>query len=251
MMNQVTNAKTVDSRWSWLYKISGAAALIAGMLLLIGMISLIASVFQPGAINGWLSLFQNNWLIVIFKLHAEFSGIHADLLYGLNLLDMVFLALVGFICLSLSTVFRKAGKTWSLIAFALSLIAIILFVATQTAGRSTVMLAVLIISFVMLSNEIFSKVTIYAGILASVFLFVGDLSVGIHSNIITILFGIGYVLLITWFFLIAQALWLRSGVLKEKVRGASRGWKRNFIDNEKPWEVVNLSGLLYCARIGQ
>ena len=205
MTNQVTSTETTDSRWSWLYKIGGAAALIAGMLLLIGMISLIASVLQPSTTNGWLSLFQNNWLIVIFKLHAEFSGIHADL-HGLNLLDIVILFLVGIICLSLSTAFSKASKIWSLIAFALSLIAIILFIATQIAGRSTVMLAVLIISFVMLRNKIFSKVTIYAGILASVFLFVGDLSVGIHSNIITILFGVGYVLLITWFFLIAQSL---------------------------------------------
>ena len=219
MTDQDTSTKTVDSCWSWLYKVSGTAALIAGMLLLIGMISLIASVLQASPINGRLSLFQNNWLIVIFKLHAEFSGIHADLLHGLNLLDIIFLALVGFISFSLSTVFRKASKTWLLIAFALSLTGIILFITTQTAGRSTVMLVVLIISFVMLSNEIFKKVTIYAGILAGIFLFVGDLSVGIHSNIITILFGVGYLLLITWFFLIAQSLyWLGSGVLKEQVQ---------------------------------
>jgi hypothetical protein len=68
------------------------------------------------------------------------------------------------------------------------------------------MLAVLINSFVMLRDKTFSKVTIYTGILASVFLFVGDLSVGVHSNIITTLFGVGYVLLTTWFFLIAQSL---------------------------------------------
>jgi hypothetical protein len=97
-----------------------------------------------------------------------------------------------------------------MIAFALSLIAIILFVMTQIAGRSTVMLAALINSFVMLRDKIFSKATIYVGIFASVFLFVGDLTVGIHSNIITILFGCGYVLLIMWFFLIAPGL-LRVG----------------------------------------
>jgi len=209
MTNQITSTKTVDSNWSWLYKISGAAALIAGMLLLMGIVSLIASVLQTSTVNGWLSLFQNNWLIVIFKLHAEFSGIHADLLHGLNPLDIVFLVLVGFICLSLSTAFRKASKTWLLIAFALSLIGIILFIATQIVGRSTVMLVVLISSFVMLSNEIFSKVTIYTGILAGIFLLVGDLSVGFHSNIITTLFGIGYLLLIAWFFLIAQRLFGR------------------------------------------
>jgi len=206
MPNQITSTETTDSRWSRFYKIGGAAAMVAGMLLLIGMISLIASVLQPNTTNSWLSLFQN-WLIVIFKLHAEFSGTQADLLHGLNLLDIVILSLVGMLCLSLSTAFRKAGKIWSLIAFALSVVGIILFIATQLAGRSTVMLAVLIISFVMLGNKVFSKVTIYAGILASVFLFVGDLTVGIHSNIITILFGIGYILLTTWFFLIARSLY--------------------------------------------
>jgi hypothetical protein len=206
MINRVTNDQTVDSRWSWLHKVSGTAALVAGMLLLIGMIGLIVSVLQPGIINDWLSLFQSNWLIVIFKLHAEFSGVNDDLLHGVNLLDMIFIALVGVICLGLSTVFNKAGKTWSLIACALSLMALILFAVTQTAGRSTVMLAVLIISFVMLSNEIFGKATIYAGILAGVFLFIGDLSVGVQSNIITVFFGIGYVLLMTWFFLVAQRL---------------------------------------------
>jgi len=203
-MNRFTSTKTPDSRWSWLYKVGGAAALLAGMLLLIGMISLIISALQPGTTSGWL--FRDNWLIVIFKLHAEFSGIQPGLLHGLNLLDVMILALVGLVSLSLSTAFRKAGKTWSLIAFALSMIGIVLFIGTQIAGRSTVMLAVLIISFVMLRNETFSRLAIYSGILGSVFLFVGDLSVGVHSNLITFLFGVGYVLLITWFFLIAQSL---------------------------------------------
>jgi hypothetical protein len=89
------------------------------------------------------------------------------------------------------------------------LVAIILFLITQIAGRSTVMLSVLIFSIVMIKDKIYSKVTIYTGILASVFLFSGDLSVGIHSNFITILFGIGYILLTLWFFLISRTLlWL-------------------------------------------
>lgn len=204
-MTQVTRAETIDSRRSWLCKIGGVAALITGMLLLIGMVSLIATVLQPGAANGWLLLFQNNWLVKIFILHAGFSGIHADL-HGLNLLDIVILLLVGIICLSLSTAFRNASRVWSIIAFVLSLIAITLFVTTQIAGRSTVMLAVLINSFVMLRDKTFGKVTPYTGIPAGVFLFAGDLTVGIHSNTITILFGVGYVLLITWFFLTATSL---------------------------------------------
>jgi hypothetical protein len=200
------NIETMDSRRGWIYKISGAAALIAGILFLIAMISLIASVLSPGATNGWLSRFENNWLMVIFKLHAGLLDIHDDPLHGLNLLDIAILALVGTISFGLYVALRDASKIWSLIAFALSLITIILYIVTQLAGRSTVMLSVLIFSFVMLRNKVFNNVTIYAGILAGVFLFVGDLSVGIHSDMITILFGIGYVLLTTWFLLVGQRL---------------------------------------------
>jgi len=58
----------------------------------------------------------------------------------------------------------------------------------------------------MLKDKFVSGAVAYAGILASVLLFVGDLTVGIHSNIITIVFGLGYVLLTTWFFLISHNL---------------------------------------------
>jgi len=209
MTHQSTSNETRNPRWGWLRKIGGVSALITGTLLLTGMISLIASVLQLRITNGWLSLFENNWLVKIFILHAGFNDFHADL-YGLNLLDISILLLVSVICLSISTILRNTRKVWSLIAFALSLMAIILFLVTQIAGRCTVMLAVLIISFVMLRDRTFSKATIYAGILAGVFLFTGDLTVGVHSNIITTLFSIGYVLLIIWFFLIAQTLF-RSG----------------------------------------
>jgi hypothetical protein len=205
MTHQVTGIETTDSHWRRLRIIGGVSARMTGILLLMGMISLIASVLQPGITNGWFLLLQNNWLVKIFILHAEFSSIQADL-HGLNFLDIVILLLVSLICLSLSTAFRNAGKVWSIIAFALSLIAVLLFVATQIAGRSTVMLAVLIISSVMLRDKTFSKAAIYTGIPASIFLFAGDLTVGVHSNIITTLFGIGYVLLTIWFFLIAQSL---------------------------------------------
>jgi hypothetical protein len=65
----------------------------------------------------------------------------------------------------------------------------------------------LIISLVMLRNNIFNKVIAYMGILASLLLLAGDFSVGIpNSNIIAALFGIGYVLMMTWFFLVGWRL---------------------------------------------
>jgi hypothetical protein len=218
MADQVTDTRTESSRWGWLYKISAAAALAAGLLLLIGMISLILSVVQPASSKGWL-LLANNWLVVIFKLHAEFSDVRADALHSLNLLDMLFLFIVGLISLSLATVFTKTRRVWSIIVAVLSLLGMVLYFATQLAGRSTVMLGVLILSLVMLGNKFFSNAIVYSGILAGILLLVGDLTVGIRSDVITIFFGIGYVLLIIWFFLVARVFFrLGSKVSKEKIQ---------------------------------
>ena len=206
-MNQTTDPETAGSRWNWLYKAGGTAALITGVLFLIAIIDLINTGFQPGTINGWLSLFQNNWLIVIFKLHAGFNGVQPDLLYVLNLLDIVIMALVGTMYLGLYAALRRTSKVWSIIALVQPFLGIVIFIATKTAGRSGVMGAGLVISFVMLRSSIFGKETAYMGILASALLLVGDFSVSItHSNIVAILTGIGYMLLTTWFFLVGRRL---------------------------------------------
>jgi len=206
-MNQTIESGDAGSRWNWLYKVGGAAALITGVLFLIAVIDFIITGFQPGIINGWLSLLQNNWLVVIFKLHAGFNGVQPDLLYVLNLLDIAIMALVGTMYLGLYAALGRTSKVWSIIALAQPFLGIVIFIATNTAGRCGVMGASLVISFVMLRSSIFGKETAYMGILASALLLVGDFSVGItHSNIIAILTGIGYMLLTTWFFLVGRRL---------------------------------------------
>jgi hypothetical protein len=206
-----TNTQTTESGWKSLYIVGGVAALTAGTLLLTAMTSLIISLLQPGATNSWLSLFENNWLIVIFKLHAGFSGIQIDRLHILNTLDLAILALVGTMHLGLYAAFRRTSRVWSIIALALPFMGIILFIATKTAGRSAVMGAGLVISGVMLRDTTFNRAAAYMGVAASVLLLVGDFSAGVlHSGIITTLFGIGYVLLTTWIFFVARML-LRLG----------------------------------------
>ena len=102
---------------------------------------------------------------------------------------------------------RKSGQFWSIVALAQAILAPVLFVATQSFGRSGVMGAGLVASAVMLGSHRFGKATAYVGILASILLLIGDFSVGIvHSNIIAILIGIGYVLLIIWFLIVARRL---------------------------------------------
>ena len=203
------------------YFISSCTAMILGLMFLISAACFITSAMLKETNSGWYSTLQNNWLIVIFKLHAGLTMIQGDPLHGLNLFDIVILVLFSITCWGLYINLNKSSKTWSLIALTISLITIVLFLVTQTAGRSTVMLSVLIFSFVMVKDKNYSKVTFYAGILASVFLFAGDLSVGIRSSFITVLFGIGYILFTLWFFLISRKLlWLgnhqkESGMLED------------------------------------
>jgi hypothetical protein len=207
-VNQVAHAETADSRWNWIYKVSGVAALILGVLFLVAMMSLITTGLRPGTLNGWLSLFQNNWLVVLFKLNLGFDGVQFDLLYGLNPLDIAIMTLVAMMYLGLYAALRRTSRIWSIIAAVIPFLGIVVFIATKLAGRSGVMGAGLVISFVMLRSNNFSKVIALVGILANVLLLAGDFSTtaNSHSNIVAILVGIGYVLLTTWFFLLGRRL---------------------------------------------
>jgi hypothetical protein len=211
MKDQVPKDRIADPQWKNLYKVGGAAAMITGVLFVIGVIGLLISMFQPGAINGWLSPFQDNWLVVIFKLHAGFGGVQIDRLDVFNFLDLAILALVGTTVLGLYAALSRASKIWSMIALAQPFLGMVLFIATKNGGRSSVMGAILVISVVILRNNIFNKGIGYLGILAAVLLLVGDLSAGmLHSNGIAILFGVGYALMITWLFLVARRLFIIS-----------------------------------------
>lgn len=201
------STETAHPNWKSLYRVSGAAASIVGVLFLLAILSIAIEGLMPGTTSGLLTLFQDNWLVVIFKLHAGFKGIQSNLLYELNLLDIVIMAFVATTYLGLYVALRRTSKIWTAIAAVQPIVGIVLFIATKTAGRSTVMGAGLVISAVMLRINIFNKVTAFLGMLSSILLLVGDISVGIApSNIIAIHTGIGYVLLMTWFFLIAWRL---------------------------------------------
>lgn len=128
-------------------------------------------------------------------------------MYELNLLDIVILAIIGAMYLGLYVALKRTSKIWSIIALVQPLLGIALFLSTRSAGRSGVMGAGLVISVVMLRSDIFDKLIAYVGMLSSALLLFGDISVNItHSDVIAVLTGIGYVLLIVWLFLIAQRL---------------------------------------------
>ncbi len=208
-MKEETTNQGKGTESGWLSKIRGGAAFVAGVILAIGMISLVVTTLLPGAQAGWLSAFQGMWLIVIFKLHAGFSGVKLDLLTGVNLLDLTLLALVGVMQAGLYTALRRTSKVWSIVAAIQPWLGIVLLLATNTAGRSAVMGATLVASLVMLGSALFNKVGAYLGIVGSLLLLAGDFSAGVipASPLVATLFGVGYVLLTIWFFLVGGTLY--------------------------------------------
>jgi len=189
-------------------------------LFLIGIVGIITVDRQPTAANGWLTPIQDNWLVVLFKLNAGFSGVQPDLLQVVNLLDIVIMALFGTMFLALYVALRRTSRTWSVVAASLPFLGIAIFLITNTAGRSGLLVGGLIISAVMLRSDVFSKVSAYVGMVASaVLFFAGDIGSAIFSssNLIAILIGIGYVLWMIWFCLIARKLFqLGQGVSREE-----------------------------------
>jgi hypothetical protein len=224
-MNQATNTGITNPRWNQLYKISGVAALILGLLFLVALVSLITDAFQPGIMNDWLSILQNNWLVILFKLNAGFDGIQFNRLYGPNLLDIAILTLMAIMNFGLYIALRKISRIWSMIAAVMPVLGAVLFIVTKLAGRNAVMAAGVVISFVMLRSDIFGKAIAFVGILASLLLLVGDFGTTANSpsTIVAILVGIGYILLMTWFLLIGRRLFqLGRGSLRENLGNRER-----------------------------
>ncbi len=197
-MERSHNPSAANSRLHGIYIISGVSALALGMLFLLAMLSLIAVDLHSGI--------TNNWLITLFKLNAGFEEIQFDQLYGPNLLDITLMALVVVVYLGLYVALKRTSRLWSMIAAIIPLLGIVIFIVTKLAGRSGVMGAGIVISLVMLRSNAFSKVIAFLGILANVLLLVGDFGTAATSpsTPVAIAIGIGYVLLLVWFFLIAR-----------------------------------------------
>jgi hypothetical protein len=193
-------AKAEEVRSNGLYRISGAAALMTGGLFAAAAISLSLSILEP---DNRLSLLENNWLIVIFKLLAGFPGVRSSLLYGLSVLDILILVLLVITYAGLYVVLRGTSRLWSIVAFIQPVLGLVLFLITHLAGRSTVMGAELVISLVMMRSKFFDKRIAVMGILSALLLSAGDIGASLApSMILAIFMGVGYVLLVSWLLLV-------------------------------------------------
>lgn len=123
------HAETEDSAWTGLFRVGGAAALIAGLvfrrnlgaelMLLrgVGIIN-IGPTTPPDTVMDWFGLLQNNRLFGLTLL---------------NLFDMVNYALVGLMFLALFVALRRASQSAIAIAAALGFIGIAVYLASNQA----------------------------------------------------------------------------------------------------------------------
>jgi len=205
IMDQVTNAETLDSGWKSLYRVGGVAALIAGVLFrrnIPAEIGLFSQHTAPVTVINWFALLQSNRLLGLSYL---------------NIFDIVNYALVGLMFLALYAVLKPINKSYMAIATAFALLGIAVYFASNTAfsmlslsaqysaatneAERTMLLAAgqamlainrfsspgahpgtggyislfliavagLITSFVMLRSDVFNRATGYVGILANAF----------------------------------------------------------------------------------
>jgi len=128
-MNPGTQAETIDSAWNGLYKVGGAAALIAAVLFrrnlgaefsLLRMIGIIGfgPATAPSSAMDWFTLLQNH----------RFIGLTL-----LELFDVVNYALVGLITLALYAALRRADASSMAIATAFGFVGIAVYFASNQA----------------------------------------------------------------------------------------------------------------------
>ncbi len=116
-----SNALTPDSTWKSLYRIGGAAALIAGVIFRrnIGAeIFLFSGQVPPSTVTDWFTLLQNNRLVGLSLL---------------NVFDVVNYALLGLMFLALYATLRQTNKSYMTISTTFGLAGVTVYFASNTA----------------------------------------------------------------------------------------------------------------------
>ena len=246
--------ESVDSTWSSLLKVGGAAALLCALMYVITLVVYVPANLAsppPATVLEWFEVFEG----------SPVTG-----LFYLGLADVIIMLLWGPMALALYAVLKQTNQTWSLIATAFVFVGMAVFLATNTAfsmlslsqeyaaaateaektillaagqsmlavtrgtgqlyaGMQLVWLAGLVLSIVMLRSKEFSKATAWVGILGFGLLVVGIIGGGhytstgdytaIQAAIVAVQYIGGGLLSLVWYILVGLRLW-KLGHVEEK-----------------------------------
>jgi hypothetical protein len=245
IQNQIIDIDTTDSSWKSLYKIAGAAVLIAVLFMLLDIIATIISKetieFGSSTAINWFTLLDINW----------FSGLR-----NLGLFNVFEMTLTVPMFFALYIAHRHINKTYAALAMILSLVGMAIYISNNAAVPMLVLsgkyaaaatdtqrsllaaageailargedftpgsftgfflgeIANIAIAFVMLHGKIFSKTTAYTGIfgvaLLTVYTIWATFIPGSH-DVAMIFAMIGGPLSMVWSILIARRLFQLGG----------------------------------------
>lgn len=185
---------SIEEKILRLKKMGARSAFITAVLLLFGLAGLVRE--ETG-----------NWLVLIFKLLAGSPSTQPEMLYSLNGMDILLLALFSVVMAALCAEAWETSRAWSLAAAIMPPAGIVIFLITHSAGRSAFMGAMLVISLVMAFNRSFKWWNAWPGILAGVLLLAGDLAAGqAPLPFLAPFFGAGYLLAVFWLFSVGTLL---------------------------------------------
>lgn len=237
-MDHSSSTETGDAAWKSLYKIGGAAALLA---VLVALVEILIT-FLPGGdvvsetVIDWFTLFQDN----------AFMGLR-----NLGMLNIMLNVLAIPVFLALYVAHRQGHRTWAALAMIISFIGLAVFFATNRAfpmlelsrqyatattdARRTTLIAAgqsmlsvgqshtpgtfigfflseiagILISVVMLRGKIFGRAAAYAGILGFAILSIFEICasfVSALSDVAMLLAMIGGLLSMAWYILLGRKL---------------------------------------------
>jgi hypothetical protein len=188
-----------------LKKIGFIASTMLGLILIAALICVGLSQFYPTLDNKIIPLLSGNWLILIFKIHAGIIPDNPNILFGINLYDLIILLLFLIVCSSLFKLYYRKNRIWFIVSISLVILGITVYFLTQLAGRSAFMASGIFLSIPLL--RVFqNRISGLIGISSNLLLLLGDFTVGTHLFFIAPLFLSGYILLIIWLFTISKIL---------------------------------------------
>lgn len=191
-------------------RLGGASALVIALALLASLVSI------PFALPALRS-----WLVVLFVFNAGLGGLPAEPLRLLNALDFAILVFAGLTFLGLWPALTKRQRVWLGIAVAMSFAGIAVLLITHLAGRSALMGSGLIVSVLMVLHATFRRLGVL-GVFANAVLFAGDLATGTSPSAIAAgLVGVGYLLVLAWYFGLSASLLRTSATPAHRAPGDS------------------------------
>ncbi|UCG04181.1 MAG: hypothetical protein JSW11_09380 [Candidatus Heimdallarchaeota archaeon] len=196
-----TSSRNESPMWKYIYAIGGIASLIIAVIFFTALIELMTGTFE---------FFQNNFVIRLIKLHAEYNESANELLQGVNILDLSILVFVCLTVIAFYPTLRNVNETLAIIAICQPFIGILLFLITQEIGRTTTFSTALTISAIILWYDR-SDTSAFLGVISAGLILIPDISfMFTYSEVLAIIMSTGYLLFIPWWFLSSLKLFQQA-----------------------------------------